>query len=346
MTPSPDTALAWQGELALLCTGRREETPDTASFVLRRPDGALFSFLPGQFISVAATVDGRTLWRAYSISSSPAQPESLTITVRRVDGGRVSNWLLDHLQTGMTLPALAPAGDFALRPGAPPSDLVLLSSGCGITPMRSITRWLLDTGATTNIHFIHSARDEDHFIFRDELQTLAEQHPRLRLHGFLSQPKGGVPCHRGRLDAARLHALLPPASAARAYLCGQSAYMEDVANWLREAGFAEEAIIREDFAPIHRDATASGEHFRLDVPGFGRSTGIAAGELLLDALEREGFPIIGACRTGVCGACKCKLIEGRVDSASALPLTPEDQAAGYVLACSSRAISDLAVELG
>ena len=346
MPLSPENHAHWQGERTLACIARREETADTATFTLAHPDGTGFSFLPGQFISVAVRADQRAHWRAYSISSSPAKPESVSITVRRVPGGKVSNQLLDALQPGMEIQALAPAGDFALAPNDIPAEVVLLSSGCGITPMRSITLWLLENHPDTTVHFIHSARDENHFIYRDEVLALAERHPRLKLHCFLSQPQGRLPCQRGRLDAARLKALLPAPTNARAYLCGQKTYRAEVSGWLREAGFAEDTIIQEDFTPLQSDTAAGAARFRLDVPGFGKHAEIGDGELLLDVLEREGLPIIGACRTGVCGACKCTLIDGEIERGSTMPLSPEEQAAGLVLACSSRARSDLTIALG
>jgi len=338
--------LFWQGESPLVCVERIEETHDVATFVLGAPSGRFFHFLPGQFISVGAAIDGKTHWRAYSISSSPTRPETLSITVKRVSEGRVSNWLLDHLRPGNELPALAPAGDFALQPGAVPASLALFSAGCGITPMMSMTRWLLETRAATDIHFFHSARSEDDLIFRDELQALAKEHLNLKLHLFLSRPQGRAACHPGRLDASRLHALLPDRKGTRAYLCGQSAYMDAVSDWLRTAGMPDETIHRENFLSVRAEAPAAGERFGLHVPAFGKSTEIAAGELLLDVLEREGLPIIGACRTGVCGSCKCKVVEGEVETTSAAPLSPEDVAAGYVLACSAKAKSDLALQLG
>ncbi len=338
--------LFWQDESPLVCVERIEETRDAATFVLAEPAGRFFHFLPGQFVSVGAAIDGKTHWRAYSISSSPARPETLSITVKRVAGGLVSNWLLDNLHAGCAIPALAPAGEFALRPGDVPSSLALFSAGCGVTPMMSMTRWLLETRAATDIHFFHSARSEDDFIFADELLTLAQQHVNLKLHLFLTRPLGRIACHRGRLDATRLQALLPEREDTRAYLCGQDAYMDAVSEWLRASGMADDAIRRENFLPVRAATPAGDERFNLHVPAFGRSSEIAAGELLLDVLEREGLPIIGACRTGICGSCKCKIVEGEVATTSAAPLSPEDVSAGYVLACSATARSDLALHIG
>ena len=90
--------LFWQGDSPLTCIERIEETPDAATFVLYASSGAFFHFLPGQFVSIGAEIDGKTHWRAYSISSSPTRPETLSITVRRVAGGLVSNWLLDNVR--------------------------------------------------------------------------------------------------------------------------------------------------------------------------------------------------------------------------------------------------------
>ena len=338
--------LYWQGETPLTCISRTEETHDTATFELAAVSGQFFAYLPGQFVSVGAEIDGKTHWRAYSISSSPANPQTLSITVKRVAGGLVSNWLLDNLHPGKQLPALAPAGDFALQPDDVPASIALFSAGCGITPMMSMTRWLLETRAATDIHFFHSARSEDDFIFIDELRSLANEHPSLRLHLFLTRPQGRIPCHQGRLDGTRLQTLLPDREGTRAYLCGQEPYMDAVSGWLRASGMAAASIHRENFTPVRADVPADGERFSLHVPAFGKTAEIAVGELLLDVLEREGLPIIGACRTGVCGSCKCKVVEGAVETTSSVPLSPEEIAAGYVLACSGTAKSNLSLHLG
>ncbi len=336
----------WQGETPLVCVARTEETHDCATFELAAPTGQYFRFFPGQFVSVGVEVEGRTHWRAYSISSSPSQAETLSITVKRVRGGLVSNWLLDHWRAGMSLPALAPAGEFGLKSPELPKTCALFSAGSGITPMVSMTRWLLETAAGVEIHFFHSARSEDDFIFGRELQALAREFGNFHLHLFLTRPQGGLSCHQGRLDAARLKMLLPDLQGAQAWLCGQDGYMDDVTGWLVGAGMAQDAIHRESFTPAIAEVAEGAEQFELNVPAFGKTAAIAAGETLLDVMEREGLPIIGACRTGVCGSCKCKVVSGEVESTSSVPLMPEEIAAGYVLACSSTARSHLEVALG
>src|SRR5574344_1424709 len=152
-----------QGERALICTERHDETQDgdtvtaTTFFFQTAPQPSRFHYLPGQFLLLTVTIAGRQISRAYSLSSAPTRPHSLAITVKRVAGGEVSNYLLDTLQPGMTLAALPPQGQFHL-PAQLPSALLLLSAGSGVTPMMAITRTLRDLGLNTQIHFVYSAR--------------------------------------------------------------------------------------------------------------------------------------------------------------------------------------------
>ena len=337
----------WQGEMPLVCRARCDAVRDCATFVLAAPEARRFDFNPGQFISLGVEIDGRTHWRAYSIASSPNRAEALAISVKRVAGGRVSNWLLDHWQEGMALPARAPAGDFGLSRelGSLPARIALVSAGSGITPVMSMTRWLLESAAPVEIDFFHSARSDADVLYADELRALAAAHPRFRLHLFLSQPEGRLPAHAGRLDAVRLRTALCVPDGLSAWLCGQSGYMDNVAAWLADLGVDAADIHRESYFSAAADVAADAARHRLQVPAFGVDAEIAEGELLLDALEGAGVPIVGACRTGVCGSCKCKVEGGAVNSTSTVPLTPDEVADGVVLACSTTVQGEVRVSL-
>lgn len=337
----------WQGEMPLVCRARCDAVRDCATFVLAAPEARRFDFNPGQFISLGVEIDGRTHWRAYSIASSPNGADRLAISVKRVAGGRVSNWLLDHWQEGMALPARAPAGDFGLSRelGSLPARIALFSAGSGITPVMSMTRWLLESAAPVEIDFFHSARSDADVLYADELRALAAAHPRFRLHLFLSQPEGRLPAHAGRLDAVRLRTALCVPDGLSAWLCGQAGYMDNVAAWLADLGVDAADIHRESYFSAAADVAADAARHRLQVPAFGVDAEIAEGELLLDALEGAGVPIVGACRTGVCGSCKCKVEGGAVNSTSTVPLTPDEVADGVVLACSTTVQGEVRVSL-
>lgn len=335
----------WQGDETLRCVARREETHDCATFELTASYPAQYVYHPGQFVTVGVEIDGRKHYRAYSISSTPSRPETLSITVKRVECGLVSNHLLDCFQRGDTIEVGAPMGEFHLNTAAPPKEVVLLSAGSGITPMMSIARWLLDNGHDTVIHFIHSAHSEKDIIFRDELMGLKDRHANFRLELFVSKPEGGIKCHSGRLCAERLDALLPDVSGARIFLCGQGGYMEMIEAWRTTRGIADEFFHKESFTPVAAAAApGDAETFQLSVPSFGKMAEIRAGQTLLEIMEPEGIPVIAACRSGVCGSCKCKVAEGDTESTSTATLTPEEVEAGYVLACSTYAKSDVVVD--
>ncbi len=323
------------GERQLICTARHDETRDgdtvtATTFTFQTaPQASRFHYLPGQFLLINVPIAGQTHSRAYSLCSAPTRPHALAITVKRVAGGRVSNYLLDTLQPGMTLAALPPQGQFHL-PAKLPSALLLLSAGSGVTPMMSITRTLRDLGLNTQIHFVYSARHAGDLIFRDELLALAATDP-------------------------HFHLTLAGLADYQIYLCGPSGYIDAVHSLLADPRYAGVPLYEERFsaaAPTSNaaatapNAEQADANFALRVPAFGTDSTIAADETLLDALEREGLPIIGACRAGVCGSCKCKVEAGSVESSSTLALTPDQVAAGYVLACSSKAKSDLQLALG
>ncbi|RJX32119.1 MAG: hybrid-cluster NAD(P)-dependent oxidoreductase [Oxalobacter sp.] len=335
----------WQGG-ALHCKKRIEETIDCTSFVLTADHPTRFAFLPGQFITIGVEIDGKKHYRAYSISSTPLEDDFLTITVKRVAGGLISNYLIDHFRTGESLDALAPAGEFHLPQNAEKMKHVMLSAGSGITPMMSMARWLLAHNLDADIHFIHSARSEQELIFRDELLLIAQQYPTFKLDLFLTKPEGSVPCHTGRLTPERLTALLPDATDSDIYLCGHQEYMDMAEGWHKTQSLPLERFHKESFTPAELPhANPGAEMFTLSVPAFDKTAQIADGQSLLEIMEAESLPIIGACRSGICGSCKCKVIEGKVEQLSTETLTQDEIDSGVVLACSTVARGSLKVEI-
>lgn len=318
----------------LRCIGRHQETPDCVT--LRWVADVPMVFKPGQFISLQVPVAGQTLTRAYTIASSPTQGDYVEITVKRVEGGRVSTVITQDVHPGTVLDALPPAGKFYLNTEQLPDRLVLLSAGCGITPMLSMTRYLLATGSPVPIHFMHSARNRANSIACAELEALAAQYPQLDLHWCWSE-------QGGRLDVARLPGQIPDLLTAEIFACGPDAYMQQIAATLQHAGVPAARIHLEDFAPQHMAITAT-ENWRVHAAQYQKTAEAKPGQTLLDALESEQLPIIGACRAGVCGSCKCKVTSGTTASSHTDTLSEQDIRDGYVLACSTVVHSDVTVE--
>ena len=192
-------------EEALLCTHVRAETHDVKSFFFRSPAGHAFAFTPGQFLTLELDIGGTRLNRCYTISSPPTQPHTLSITVKRVPGGPVSNWLHDHLSAGMSVRTLGPAGVFsnALHPA---ERYLFLSAGSGITPLMSMARTHRDLCDDRDIVFVHSARTPDDIIFERELDLLASNLSRFRAH-FVCEQLGRRPSWHGLTGRLSLPAL-------------------------------------------------------------------------------------------------------------------------------------------
>ncbi len=330
----------------LICTRRIDETADAATFAFRAANQQPFRYKAGQFITFEVEVADEKLHRAYSLSSSPCTPEEVAITVKRVAGGRVSNHLLDHLRPGHMLPGMAPAGEFNALDCRRTDKVLLFAAGSGITPCISIARWLLNNAPATDIQFIYSARSGSEVIMAAELDHLHHAHANFTLHRVLSQPER-TGDYQGRLDQALFDQLVPEVAGRCLFTCGPAAYMEAVATFANARGLEPDYFHQESFVPVSaNDATGgSGARFQLQAPRFGKSVTVEDGQSLLEALEEAGLPVIGACRTGVCGSCKCQVLAGEVEHRSTATLSADEVAAGYRLACSTTIRSDLVVEL-
>jgi len=129
-------------ERELVCVDIRQETHDVRTFTFRAADGQPFAFSAGQYLRFAVDIQGEPLNRCYSASSSPLRPGLISVSVKRVAGGVVSNWLHDHLAVGTRLSAVGPAGQFVLPEATANGPLLLISGGSGITPVMSMLRGL------------------------------------------------------------------------------------------------------------------------------------------------------------------------------------------------------------
>ncbi len=317
---------------ALTIISRRAETADTGSFSLQVP-GELrerFAAQPGQFVTLRVPCAERPLLRCYSLSKPLGSDGVLRITVRRVPGGRASNWLLDNLQVGQRIELLPPAG--RLVPDDLDGDLLLLGAGSGITPLRSILEAALERGCG-RVFLFYASRDAASLIFAEELADLAARHPeRLQLRIWLDAEQG-VPS--GPAIAAKI-ADWPQGEA---FVCGPQPFMDGASAALAELGVKSDSIHVERFdAPV--PAVPLGEprqllRSRLQVALDGRrhALDVPQGEVLLGAMEQAGLQPPSACRSGVCAACRCRVVEGSVSMRSNQVLSDQQVRQGWTLAC-------------
>jgi ferredoxin-NADP reductase len=373
LVPPPWAPDCWgeEDQADLVCRSVLEITHDVKTFMFE-PEGAkVFHFEPGQFITLQLEIDGRPVSRCYTISSPPTRPHLIAITVKRVVGGPVSNWLHDHVTPGTRLTVLAPLGQFVLS-GRPASKYLFLSAGSGITPVMSMTRTLFDLGSDADVLFIHAARTPADIIFRRELEAIAAVMPNIRVVHIC---EGDYPSERwmglrGRLTTAALQAIAPDLAERVTYTCGPPAYMAAVRRVLGEAGYDmlnyhEESFSFENLPMAEQVAVA--EHVAEDlVPGptgiepltevpdvatysvefvrSGRTITCSAQQFVLDAALAAGMRPASSCSQGMCGTCKSVMLEGSVDMQHNGGIRPKEVAQNKILICCSKPLSDLRIE--
>jgi glycine betaine catabolism B len=247
----------WGKELVCRCDRIIDETPDVKTFCFVAEPLMLFHYKPGQFATVQVEIEGKTVMRPYTISSSPSRPWHISLTVKRVPpptgltdvpAGLVSNWMHDHLKVGDRIKLVGGAmGDFTCLPLPP--KLLLISAGSGITTMMSMSRWIQDTIAGSDVIFLHSARTPDDIVFRSELETMAAHMANFHLAITLTQP----PLMRswmgltGRISQSLLYMVAPDLLDRAVYVCGSEGFMQSIRATLEEMHFPMQYYKQESF---------------------------------------------------------------------------------------------------
>ena len=339
----------------LVCCQVRQETPDVKSFFFRPTKPGLFNFLPGQFLTLELPIDGATVHRSYTISSSPTHPHTISITVKRKVGGVVSNWLHENLKFGSRLSVLAPAGEFTCA-HHPANKYLFLSGGSGITPLMSMSRAFHELAEDRDIMFVHSARSPDDIIFRKELELMAFNQPHFRT-AFICEKVGAVQQENiisGFLDFNTLQLTAPDFLEREVFTCGPEPYMAAVRAMLEKAGFDMQHYHEESFnfadlglseaLPETNTNASSGESFSIELTSSKATIQCAPNQFVLNAAHAAGFRLPSACSKGLCGTCKSKLISGKVDMKHGGGIRPREIEQGLFLPCCSKPLSNLVIE--
>jgi NADH oxidoreductase Hcr len=338
--------MAWYHSetIQLTCTKKWFETPDSVSFELSSDSASdSFQFKAGQFSSLGFDIEGKTAFRAYSISSIPGDSR-LKFTVKRVPDGLVSNHIVDTLSVGQKVQAQAPVGQFNNVDCTPKQKVLMISAGCGVTPVMSMVDQWLAEGANIDIEFLHLAKSKLDAIYFDRLMELNQSVESFHLN-MLLEDNAGTDFPQGLISLEWLKALVSDFQQRTIYLCGPTGFMQAVKSALEEVQFDMSQFHQESFTPAQVAAEAGEGTVKIAVPDFGVEVEADEGSLLIDALEKGGVPVIAACRSGICGSCKCKVKVGQVESSSYETLSDEERESGYVLACSSTIKTDVEVSL-
>lgn len=300
------------------------ETEDATSFVLEVPGElrAAFAYEPGQFCTFRVEVDGQPFARCYSMSSAPALGEPLQVTVKRVPGGVVSNWVNDHLAAGDEIDVMPPAGFFQLTAGG--GDVVAFAAGSGITPVFSIVKTAVAT-TSRRVRLLYANRDRESTIFRDALDRL----DRVEVVHHLDAEHGFV-------DADDVRPFV--GGDADYYICGPTPFMDAVEAALLEAGVDEGRVHIERFtaaerAPLPEPAEPVVTQVTIELDGKTGTGTHRPGTTILQTARSFGLSPPFSCESGSCATCMARLVEGSASMYVNNALTADEVEEGWVLTC-------------
>lgn len=324
--------LAWEGRRTLRISAVVDESPDVKSVFLTDPDGRpLPRFLPGQYLTLAlpAGPGGDEVIRCYSLSDRP-HPEYYRLSIRRQDApkdsvdvadGVASCWLHRHAAAGRELQVEAPRGAFFYNPGEP-RPAVLIGAGVGVTPLVSMLEAVHHAKLPTATHAFFGFRDGQSHLFADAAREIERDNPLVTAHFAYSAPtendRAGIHYHTlGRVTLEVLRRNLP-SNNFDFYLCGPPRMMQSLVPELLDWGVPEEAVHFEAFGP----ASVSLEAVSLSEKAIGSEVRFSpmsepvvwdgAHASLLELAEAAGVPVNSGCRAGNCGACRVRVVEGKV----------------------------------
>ncbi|WP_439881927.1 2Fe-2S iron-sulfur cluster-binding protein [Pontibacter sp. MBLB2868] len=346
------------------------ETSDAVTLHFEHPEKQAVSFKPGQFLTLILNLEGKEVRRSYSLSSTPHEAPRLAVTVKRVSGGLVSNYLLDNVKVGDEIKVMEPIGNFCLT-CAPDNQrhILLFGAGSGITPLMSILKAVLKEEPNSQVSLLYGNSDEDSVIFKEQLEQLQQENAeRFHIEYIYSQPKQACD-HRGRMNQSMIIKILERLKLAKIdnalyYMCGPEGMMDEVRHALDVLHVPAERIFRESFVSNklieqqqqgqHGDVLSSdddGEIVTQTVTiiyeGAEYHVEVEPDQTILEAALDQDVDLPYSCQAGLCTACRGKCLSGKVHLDEREGLSDAELEEGYVLNCVGHPLtSDVIIEIG
>ena len=315
-----------------------------------------FDYEPGQYLTIEIMVDGKKERRAYSMCSSPLTDVYPAVTVKRLEGGLVSNYLNDHVKAGSELNVLPPYGNFTVNLNPDNAkNYLLIGAGSGITPLMSITKSILNLEPNSTVSLLYGNRTEESIIFYKELNELRNQNQgKLNIIHTLSQAKGLWFGETGRIDAEKVKGFVNSFANSDGhkeyFLCGPGELIKLAEATLSEMGIGEQFIHKEYFVLPAKEQTKANTataastateayEVKIIVDKQEHVISVKPNETILDAALDENIDVPFSCMSAACATCRCKLEAGTVEMEDSEILSKKEKAQNFVLSCQAHPTS-------
>ena len=324
------------------------ETEDATTLVFETPESG-FKYKAGQYITLILPIEGEHVRRSYSLNSSPLLEENPAVTVKRIEDGKVSNYLHQHMKVGDSFEVLEPMGNFTpdLDSGKS-SQYILFAGGSGITPLMSILKTVLVAEPQSKILLVYQNRNESTKIFASQLKTLEDTNQdRLKVVNILSQPGEDASHYQGRLTEELIKEELLDIPGfeiqqGEYFLCGPSGMMHTIEKALESLNVPKTQVHKESFIPgVSDELTGNKKESKvvleqvvtIVLDGEEHKVTVPPNKSILDAALDDNIDMPFSCQSGLCTACRGKLLQGKVYMDEDEGLTDKELEDGYVLNC-------------
>lgn len=295
----------------------------------------------GQHLTIKVNRHGEILYRTFSISSVPNAGNSLTLTIKKIKDGKVTNYLADSLRVGDTLEVTAPSGQFFINPEpAHQKHYVMIAGGSGITPIYSMIGAILKFEPKSKITLLYANRNLNSIIFKEKLeQWTKEFFTQLEVKHFLSEEENPKKAIKGYITRISLEEMLKQYGKSKLdfYLCGPEIMTNKLLDDLDSLGIAKDKIHRELFLITTQTQESASQKAQVSAKVLSKTYQFETqdGKTILQSGIEQNVPLPFSCQNGLCGICKMKCVRGRVIMKSNQVLTEQDLKDGYILTCQS-----------
>ena len=338
-----------------------QETKDAVTIVFEQPATDL-NYKPGQFLTLIVNIGGKDVRRSYSLCSSPYLGEKPAVTVKRVDGGIMSNWLPDNLKIGSSIKVMEPMGQFTTEYSkSNKRHVVMFAGGSGITPMMSIIKSLITQEPDSIVSLIYCNRNIDSIIFKDALEQWATKYEgRLHVIHVLDEAPMNWQGYSGLLNHEMLTKLferIPDWGLGKTtyLMCGPEGMMKNVETLLDAHKISRDKIFKESFVTGTIDkkdkkesaAEDKAREVTIRYDGNEFKVMVEPHRTILETALDEGIDLPYSCQSGLCTACRGKCLSGKVKLDEEEGLSQSERAEGYVLTCIGHPLTDdVVIEIG